>query len=78
MKRRRIESSRSGQKSPDELLHKPETTRSGTFVHKGDVLFEIDPVNYQLEEQRLKARVDQAREEFKAVDVDIQNSSRHC
>ncbi len=57
------------------VLDKPETTRSGTFVQKGDLLFEIDSVNYQLEEQRLKARVDQAREELKAVDVDIQNAS---
>jgi multidrug efflux pump subunit AcrA (membrane-fusion protein) len=57
------------------VLHKPETTRSGTFVHKGDVLFEIDAVNYQLEEQRLKARVDQAREEYNAVEVDIRNST---
>jgi multidrug efflux pump subunit AcrA (membrane-fusion protein) len=57
------------------VLDKPETTRSGTFVQKGDLLFEIDPVNYQLEEQRLKARVDQAREELKAADVDIQNAS---
>ena len=74
-KRRHIESSPSAQRSPDALLDKPETTRSGTFVHKGDLLFEIDPVNYQLEEQRLKARVEQAREEFKAVDVDIQNAT---
>jgi len=57
------------------VLEKPETTRSGTFVQKGDVLFEIDPVNYQLEEQRLKARVDQAREELNAVDVDMQNAA---
>lgn len=57
------------------VLHKPETTRSGSFVHKGDLLFEIDPVNYQLEEQRLKARVAQAREECRAVDVDIQNAT---
>ena len=57
------------------VLRKPETTRSGTFVHEGDLLFEIDPVNYQLEEQRLKAQVAHAREEFKAVDVDIQNAT---
>lgn len=54
---------------------KPKTTRSGTFVNKGDVLFEIDPVNYQLDEQRLKARVAQAGEELKSVDVDIQNTT---
>jgi len=55
------------------VLDKPETTRSGTFVNKGDLLFEIDAVNYQLDEQRLQARVAQAREELKVVEVDIEN-----
>ncbi len=56
------------------VISKPDNTRSGTFVNKGDVLFEIDPVNYQLDQQRLQARVDQAREELKAVDVSIGNT----
>ena len=56
------------------VLDKPDTTRSGTFVNKGDLLFEIDPVNYQLDEQRLQARVAQAREELNAVEVDIENT----
>lgn len=56
------------------VLHKPETTRSGTFVNKGELLFEIDAANYELDEQRLKARVAQAREELKAVEVDIENT----
>ena len=57
------------------VLTKPDTTRSGTFVNKGDLLFEIDAVNYQLDEQRLQARVAQAREELKAVEIDIENTS---
>ena len=57
------------------VADKPETTRTGTFVNKGDVLFQIDAVNYQLEEQRLQARVVQATEELKAVDVDIQSTT---
>lgn len=56
------------------VLDKPDTTRSGTFVNKGDLLFEIDSINYQLDEQRLQARVAQAREELKAVEVDIENA----
>ncbi len=56
------------------VLHKPETTRSGTFVNKGDLLFEIDSINYELDSQRLQARVAQAREELKAVEVDIENT----
>jgi multidrug efflux pump subunit AcrA (membrane-fusion protein) len=55
------------------ILKKSEATRSGTFVNQGDVLFEVDPVNYQLDEQRLQARVDQATEELKAIEVDLQN-----
>jgi len=57
------------------VADKPETTRSGTFVNKGDLLFQIDAVNYQLEEQRLQARAAQATEELKSVDVDIQNTT---
>jgi multidrug resistance efflux pump len=57
------------------ILKKSEATRSGTFVNQGDVLFEVDPVNYQLDEQRLQARVDQASEELKAIEVDLQNGA---
>lgn len=53
---------------------KSANTRSGSFVNKGDVLFEIDPVNYELELQRLQARVDQSRAELVAVDVAIENT----
>ena len=55
------------------VLRKSESSRSGTFVNKGDVLFEIDPVNYQLDEQRLEARVSQAQEELRAIEVDMEN-----
>ena len=57
------------------VLKKPETTRSGTFVNAGDLLFEIDPVNYQLEVDRLKAKIEQAKEELAAVEVDATNTS---
>ena len=57
------------------ILKKSEATRSGTFVNQGDVLFEVDSVNYQLDEQRLQARVDQASEELKAIEVDLQNGA---
>ena len=57
------------------ILQKPDTTRSGTFVEQGTLLFEIDPVNYQLEVHRLQARVDQADQELAAVEVDIKNTA---
>ena len=57
------------------ILKKSEATRSGTFVNQGDVLFEVDPVNYQLDQQRLQARVDQATQELRAIEVDLQNGA---
>ena len=57
------------------ILRKAEATRSGTFVNQGDVLFEVDPVNYQLDQQRLQARVDQATQELQAIEVDLQNGA---
>jgi multidrug efflux pump subunit AcrA (membrane-fusion protein) len=57
------------------VLKKAESTRSGSFVNKGDVLFEIDPVNYQLDEQRLEARVNQAQAELRAIEVDLENAA---
>ena len=57
------------------ILKKSEETRSGTFVNQGDVLFEVDPVNYQLDQQRLQARADQATQELKAIEVDLQNGA---
>ena len=57
------------------ILKKSDETRSGTFVNQGDVLFEVDPVNYQLDQQRLQARVDQATQELKAIEVDLQNGA---
>jgi multidrug efflux pump subunit AcrA (membrane-fusion protein) len=57
------------------VLKKSDETRSGTFVNQGDVLFEVDPVNYQLDQQRLQARADQATQELKAIEVDLQNGA---
>ncbi len=57
------------------ILKKAPASRSGTFVNKGDVLFEVDPVNYQLEKQRLEARVNQAQEELRAIEVDMKNTA---
>ncbi|MCP4508670.1 MAG: hypothetical protein GY826_20040 [Fuerstiella sp.] len=31
------------------IIHKSDRARGGTYVRKGELLFEIDPVNYQLE-----------------------------
>ncbi|HCP11900.1 MAG TPA: hypothetical protein DIT89_06155, partial [Planctomycetaceae bacterium] len=47
--------------------------RSGLFVNAGDVLFEIDRRNYELDEQRLIARLAQAQEELNSIDVELGN-----
>lgn len=57
------------------ILKKSEESRSGGFVNKGDVLFEIDSESYRLDEQRLLARVEQAREDLNSVDVEIGNTN---
>lgn len=57
------------------VLKKAESTRSGTFVNEGDLLFEIDSLNYRLDEARQQARVVLAQEELQAVNVDLQNTA---
>ena len=49
-------------------------SRSGMFVHKGDVLFEIDSTNYRLELESLEAQKSQTDEEITSVKVDIANT----
>ena len=49
------------------IISKAETTRSGTFIRKGDLLFEIDPTKYLLEIDRLEAEMAQIDEELKGV-----------
>ncbi len=57
------------------IISKAETTRSGTFIRKGDLLFEIDPTKYLLEIDRLEAEMAQIDEELKGVEVDVQSTS---
>ncbi|MEO2018974.1 MAG: HlyD family efflux transporter periplasmic adaptor subunit [Fuerstiella sp.] len=56
------------------IIRKLDAARGGTLVRKGEPLFEIDPINYTLEVKRLDAEVQRAREEIKAVSVDLQNT----
>lgn len=58
------------------IVRKAEAARSGTFVKKGTLLFEMDSTNYQLEIDRLTAQLAQIDEELKAVDVDQENTAR--
>ena len=56
------------------ILSKSAGCRSGLFVSTGDVLFEIDRRNYELDEQRLAARLLQAQEELNSIDVDLESA----
>jgi len=56
------------------ILSKSAGCRSGLFVSAGDVLFEIDRRNYELDEQRLAARLLQAQEELNSIDVDLESA----
>lgn len=58
------------------ITSKAEITRSGTFVRKGDLLFEIDATKYQLEIDHLTAQLQQIDEELKAIDVDGANTAK--
>lgn len=59
---------------PGRIISKAEQTRGGTHVEKGSVLFQLDPINYELEINRLKAQLAQAEAELGSVQVDLKNT----
>lgn len=48
--------------------------RAGNFVRKGDLLFVIDPRDYELEVRRLRESVKQAGSSIEEIDVERQNT----
>src|SRR5665213_1303815 len=50
--------------------------KEGQQVREGDVLFEIDPVPFQLAEQQAKATLDQARTTYDNLRANIQIFSK--
>lgn len=55
------------------IARKPESVRGGMYVREGDVLFEIDASDYELEVERLTAQVQQAEAELAATAVDLES-----
>ncbi|MCA9080472.1 MAG: HlyD family efflux transporter periplasmic adaptor subunit [Planctomycetaceae bacterium] len=55
------------------IINRPEETRGGKFVNPGDLLFEIDPLNYQLEVQRLQAEIARENAELNSIAVELEN-----
>jgi len=56
------------------VIRKAEECRGGSYVKSGTVLFELDPTDYQLEINRLKAQRRQSEEELKTNEVDTANN----
>lgn len=58
------------------IVEKSHETRSGNVVHKGDVLYRIDPRDYELELARLQQRLEQERAVLAEQVQDIANAER--
>ncbi len=58
------------------IVKKAPQSRAGKFVTKGDLLLQIDPVNYKLDVDRLAAQVAQSRAELAAIGVQIDNNEK--
>ncbi|MCA9086176.1 MAG: biotin/lipoyl-binding protein, partial [Planctomycetaceae bacterium] len=56
------------------VLKKTAAARGGTYVEKGDLLFEIDASNYELDVRRLEAQLQQVDEELNSIDVSQTNT----
>ena len=56
------------------VTNKSEFAKAGRFVRKGDVLLEIDKLDYELEEKRASAEVEQARLQIKENDEEMANA----
>ncbi|MEZ6127614.1 MAG: HlyD family efflux transporter periplasmic adaptor subunit [Planctomycetaceae bacterium] len=56
------------------IVTKSMAARGGTYVQKGDLLFEIDDTNYRLGVDRLKAQLAQIDEELKGIAVNLDNT----
>ncbi len=58
------------------IIEKNPNTRSGNFVKAGDVLYRIDPRDYELELERLTRKLDQERATLVEQQQDIDNAKR--
>ena len=57
------------------IVNKPDNVRGGNFVRTGDLLFQIDPLSYQLQVKQLSAQLEQIKAELQANDIDQANTS---
>jgi multidrug efflux pump subunit AcrA (membrane-fusion protein) len=58
------------------IVEKPAKTRSGNLVKKGQLLFRIDPSDYELEVQRLKQLLEQEAATLTELNQDLANAQK--
>ena len=58
------------------IVHRADHCRTGKYVKAGEVLFEIDPTDFQLELKRLEQERQQARLRIRETKVDITSTRR--
>jgi multidrug efflux pump subunit AcrA (membrane-fusion protein) len=58
------------------IIEKSPDTRSGNFVQQGDMLYRIDPRDYELEVERWTRKLDQERATLVEQQQDIENAKR--
>lgn len=58
------------------VVEKARQARAGRFVQAGELLFRLDPTDYELRVRELEARLRQAEEDIRAVDVDLENTEQ--
>lgn len=58
------------------IVEKPDKTRSGNLVKKGQLLFRISPTDYELEVQRLQHLKEQEAASLRELDQDSSNAQR--
>ncbi|MCR9199052.1 MAG: HlyD family efflux transporter periplasmic adaptor subunit [Planctomycetaceae bacterium] len=58
------------------IIRKTAAARGGSYVSPEDLLFELDPTDYQLEVERLSAQLNQTDADLASVDVDRANAEK--
>ncbi|GIX00506.1 MAG: hemolysin D [Pirellulaceae bacterium] len=56
------------------IIEKPPELRSGNYVQQGQLLYRIDPRDYQLDVERLTQRLEQEAASLRELDQDIANA----
>lgn len=58
------------------VRYKSDCARAGKFVHKGEILLEIDPIDYQLEVKRLTEETAMAEDSLHEMEIQIESTQK--